>query len=123
MFLHEVEIKNYRSLEHIRLDGLQQFNVLIGRNNAGKSSVFLALYDLYKILTGTGYSPDILTDRDARRTLEISLIFKPSQQERESFVDLLLSLGLDTQRRTAVLNSPLLRKIWFFFKSISLNPY
>jgi len=36
MLLHSLEIKNYRSLEHVTLNDLQQFNVLIGRNNAGK---------------------------------------------------------------------------------------
>ena len=44
MFLESLEITNYRSLEHVKLDHLQKFNVLIGRNNAGKSSVFNALY-------------------------------------------------------------------------------
>jgi AAA15 family ATPase/GTPase len=54
MFLRSIEIQNYRSLEQVRLDNLQQFNVLIGRNNAGKSSVFEAISWLATIYLGRG---------------------------------------------------------------------
>src|SRR5438132_3174867 len=110
MLLHTLEIKNYRSLKDVKLNNLEQFNVLIGRNNVGKSSVFLALYDLNRILTTGSISSDILTGRDARQVLEITVTFQPRQREREDFVDILRNLGLDAQRQTAVLSSPLLRK-------------
>src|SRR6266702_7711358 len=51
MWLYCLEVKNYRSLEDVKLDHLQQFNVLIGQNNAGKSAVFGALQGLNAALT------------------------------------------------------------------------
>ena len=69
MLLHTIEIQNYRSLEYIKLDNLQHFNVLIGRNNAGKSSVFLALQQLGLVLQGASFPPEVLTDRDSNRAL------------------------------------------------------
>ena len=44
MHLRLLEIKNFRSLEHVELDRFDQFNVLIGRNNSGKSAFFGALH-------------------------------------------------------------------------------
>ena len=123
MLLDSIEIKNYRSLEHIRLDNLQHFNVLIGRNNAGKSSVFLALQQLGQLLLQQGYMPvDVLTDRDQSRAVEIQLTFKPSSQEREAFIDLLIAQGLDSSHKEAMLQSPLFRMVQFSFRSVTGRP-
>ncbi len=122
MLLHSLEISNYRSLEHIKLDNLQQFNVLIGRNNAGKSSVFQTLYELNNIYANRGISADVLTRHDNTRALEINFTFKPNQQEREEFAEILIATGFAAQRRTAVLESPFLRMIRFSFKSMAGNP-
>src|SRR2546423_13763256 len=103
MLLHSVEIKNYRSLEHVKLENLQHFNVLIGRNNAGKSSVFLALEQLGRLYQGHVFPQEVLTDRDSNRALEIQLTFKPTQQEREAFIDLLIVAGFNASHREEVL--------------------
>jgi len=121
MLLQSLEIKNYRSLEHVKLDNLQQFNVLIGRNNAGKSSVLGALSFLSDVLANRGFNSDIITAKDATRSLEITLQFKPYPQEREQFVDALINSGFPGDRRAAVLNSPLLRKVQFNFKAPGYN--
>ena len=123
MLLHSLEIKNYRSLENVKLDNLQQFNVLIGRNNAGKSSIFQALYDLIRVFNRESISSDVLTDRDMGRPLEITLTFKPRLQEREEFVDILIAAGFDAQRRETVLKSPFLRMVQFSFRAMPGNPY
>src|SRR5713226_9064243 len=87
MLLYSVEIKNYRSLEHVTLDNFQQFNILIGRNNAGKSAIFLALYDLNKALYHNQPIPqEALTGRDAMRSFEINLAFELRNKEREEFI-------------------------------------
>ena len=104
------------SLENVKLDNLQQFNVLIGRNNAGKSSVFLALYDLIGVFQGRIVSLDVITDRDANRSFEVTLTFKPSYQEREEFAGIVLA-RFDEQRKAAMLATPLLCKIQFSFKA------
>ncbi|HYT43424.1 MAG TPA: AAA family ATPase, partial [Methylomirabilota bacterium] len=105
MLLHSLEIQNFRSLEHIKLDNLQGFNVLIGRNNAGKSSVFQALYDLIGVfLQGRNISLDVITDRDASRPFEVILTFKPSYQERGEFASLLVA-DVDEPRKAGMLDS------------------
>jgi AAA15 family ATPase/GTPase len=48
MFLDALEVKNYRSLEDVKLDSFDRFNVLIGRNNTGKSSV-IGVLDLLNV--------------------------------------------------------------------------
>jgi AAA15 family ATPase/GTPase len=50
MFLRSLTIKNYRSLENVKLPDLGRFSVLIGRTNSGKSSVFGALEFLSSLL-------------------------------------------------------------------------
>src|SRR5258708_19892998 len=123
MLLHTLEIKNYRSLEHVKLDNLQHFNVLIGRNNAGKSSVFLALQQLGQVLRGQIlFPPEVLTDRDSNRALEIHLTFKPNNQERETFIDLLIAAGFNSTHREEVLQSQFFRMVKFLFRSVAVNP-
>ena len=121
MLLHTIEIENYRSLENVKLDNLRQFNVLIGRNNAGKSSVFQALYDLNNILNNRGMSSDVMTDRDMSRSLEINLTFKLSPQEQEEIVDKLVAADFDMQRKKSILESPFLRMVRFSFKAPAYN--
>ena len=121
MLLYALEIKNYRSLEHIKLDNLQQFNVLIGRNNAGKSSVLLALAQLGFALKGQGMPGEVLTDRDASRSVEIILTFKPSNQEREEFIDLLIAAGFKGDHKSKIVHSPFFRMVQFSFRSVTGN--
>src|SRR5262249_11022825 len=52
MFLPTVEIRNYLSIEHAVLDGLDRLNILIGKNSAGKSAVFGALWFLGRVMHG-----------------------------------------------------------------------
>jgi len=51
MKLTSLEIQNYRSLEHVKLENLSQFNVLFGRNNAGKSSISAVVSLLSKYIS------------------------------------------------------------------------
>jgi len=123
MLLYTIEIKNYRSLEHIKLDKLQHFNVLIGRNNAGKSSVFLALSQLGQILQGQSMPPEVLTDRDQRRSVEIDVTFKPTSQEREALIDLLIAAGFNSNHREKIADSPFFRMVQFSFRSVAGIPH
>lgn len=115
MILHQLEIKNYRSLEHVELDHLGRFNVIIGRNNSGKSSVFGALSLLYSFLQGG--RPDlnlILTGQDVSRSFEIRLLFRLSPSERVELIGL-------TQRRSQdkdlMIQSPLFRQAEYSFST------
>ncbi len=118
MLLRSLTIKNYRSLEEVRLEKLGRLNVLIGRNNSGKSSVFGALQELNATLRGGGEVPDrVLTDSDLNRSLELTLTFEPRQEDREVFVDLVATTDAQRSRREEMLAGPLLRQIEFFFKA------
>lgn len=123
MLLHTIEIKNYRSLEHVKLDNLQHFNVLIGRNNAGKSSVFLALAQIGQVLQGQSMPAEVLTDRDQSRSVEIHLIFKPTGMERDTLIDLLVAAGFNSDHREKIADSPFFRMVQFSFRSAAGSPH
>jgi hypothetical protein len=90
--LLDLTIKNYRSLEDVRLEKLERFNVLIGRNNAGKSTVFLALDLLSSVLKGTSTDQsNVLSFFEVNRSLEIQLEFAPRPEDREEFINLLIA--------------------------------
>ncbi len=38
-----LEVRNFRGLEHVRLDGLGQVNLIVGKNNAGKTTLLEAI--------------------------------------------------------------------------------
>jgi energy-coupling factor transporter ATP-binding protein EcfA2 len=111
MLLRTVSIKNARTLEDVCLDELGQFNVLIGRNNAGKSSVLQVLAGVVHHVTGLtfGGAPDwsqIVTDRDYTRLIELQLVAEPSFEERRQFFDLLVGNGFSPTRTNELLASP-----------------
>lgn len=65
MQISSVEIHNFRSIKHLKFD-LQDYHVLIGPNNAGKSNIIRAIlffYDEIKIAVSDFHcSPDIQSD-------------------------------------------------------------
>lgn len=118
MLLRTLEIQNYRSLESAALGDLSQFNVLIGRNNSGKSAIFGGLSLLGKSIRGEGVEwESVLTARDQKRSLALRLVFEPRQVDREAFVDILCTAAGDDSRRNAMLDSPLLRRVEYSFKT------
>ena len=42
--LRSLEIRNYRNLRHLTIEKLGRVNLLIGKNNTGKTSVLEAIY-------------------------------------------------------------------------------
>lgn len=115
MFLRSLEIKNYRSLEQVKLEQFRKLNVLIGRNNSGKSSVFNALALLSTSLRGTDVEWDkVLTARDKSRSLEFSLVFEPSSKDRSEFISILADNLSDT-RKEEISKSSLFRQVEFTF--------
>jgi predicted ATPase len=118
-----LSIKNYRSLEEVRLDRLDRFNVLIGRNNSGKSSVFSALQLLNPTTwTETVELDRVLTDMDETRSMELQLTFKPRHEDRAEFIDLVAATEPQKGRRDDMLKSPLLREVEFTFRAPEGKP-
>ena len=58
-----LEVRNFRGFEHVRLDGLGQVNLIVGKNNAGKTTLLEAIR-----FYATGGAPralwEILVGRD-----------------------------------------------------------
>lgn len=118
MYLRSIKIHNFRSLEKVELDHLDRFNVLIGRNNSGKSSVFGALLSLNAALHGQDEDWErVLTDFDKTKALAITLLFELRPQNREEFISILDRNGLSEARRSALLKTPFLRRVEFSFRS------
>jgi len=42
--LQSIKIKNFRGFENLEIDGFNQINLLIGKNNSGKSSILEAIF-------------------------------------------------------------------------------
>lgn len=128
MLLSSLEVRNFRSLEHIKLNKLSQFNVFIGRNNAGKSTILSALQFLATRVFGLGGSLDvqnqvsILTAHDLARELWYRLEFEPSSDERQRFVRLMVDAGYNEERGEHVLNSPFLRHVFYEFVAPAGQP-
>ena len=119
MHLRSVEIRNFRSLEHVKLDGLSQFNVLIGRNNSGKSAVFAAVQAVNDRLNGVDFAwQRVITDQDAARPLEVRLLFDTNFDERTQFANALAKSGPNPDSQQSVLLSgPFNRQLLFVFAS------
>lgn len=60
--LTRVDIANYRGFKSYRMEGLAQVNLIVGRNNAGKTALVEALH-----LATTGGEATVLTDSALRR--------------------------------------------------------
>jgi len=67
MLMDSFEVENFRSLKHLKLEKLARVNLLVGKNNSGKTSVLEALYCL------TGISTPIWFETITRER-ELSLI-------------------------------------------------
>jgi predicted ATPase len=123
MQLQSAKIVNYQSLEQVKLDCLGQFNILIGRNNSGKSSIFSALSFLGKVVRGEGVgdATRLLTEHDQNRSLEIHLCFRPSDTDRADFVRL-LSQHYQETRGKELLHGSFLRLLKLVLKALPGRP-
>lgn len=62
MFLSHVEVSNFRSLKHVVLDLQEGLNVIVGRNNTGKSNLFTAIRHAIGPAGARGEAPWITRD-------------------------------------------------------------
>ncbi len=67
MLMDSFEVENFRSLKHLKLEKLARVNLLVGKNNSGKTSVLEALY------CSTGISTPIWFETITRER-ELSLL-------------------------------------------------
>jgi putative ATP-dependent endonuclease of OLD family len=95
MKLETVQIKRYRSVEEVELADCGRFNVLIGKNNAGKSTILSAINAFFvcmrsqtPVITNPhriGRAVDFFKG-DTRSPIEITLSFAMSLSERDALI-------------------------------------
>jgi len=127
MKLEAVNIQNFRSIQEVTLGDCGGFNVIVGKNNAGKSNILLAINAFFKSLKKgepVVLKPPIGDSIDhhnnlPEKTIKITIFFQLSLAERDSLIQDIVSEspqvknsvnGIDSELRLAmaleVVNSP-----------------
>ncbi len=68
LILNSLEIRNFRGFDHLTIERLGRVNLIVGKNNIGKSSLLEAL-QLYARRGSFGLIWDILRARDELRVV------------------------------------------------------
>ncbi len=68
--LSSLEIQNYRNFKHLRIEKLGRVNLIIGKNNTGKTSLLEAVRILVAKDEGLGLLFQVLKDRDEHFEME-----------------------------------------------------
>ena len=83
MHLVSLEVKGLKSLRDTKIEGLEHYNVFIGKNNSGKSTVLQAvgLLNTLERQLADDEAPEVLTDRSQSGSLLFSATFRLSESE------------------------------------------
>lgn len=125
MRLINLRVKNFRSLHDVELSDFRQFNVLIGKNNAGKSAVFGALRFLADIVLVGGthqWGDNILSHSSKSEPLELWLQFELNERERGEVFKSLAILHGNQPAIDAVAGTAFVRKIRYYIASEPGSP-
>lgn len=115
MRLTKIAIRNFRSVEEAELRDPGTLAVLVGRNNAGKSSVFGAIEAVGSHARGGGYDfTGAITNDDPERSFGLSVEFVLNEGERRA---VLSTLRLSEPRRAELLESPFARHLALDFRT------
>ena len=94
MFLQSISIRNFRSIEQLRLGNCRELNILIGKNNAGKSNILSAIHAVFVALAGGRIvvpRPEIgreiyFFNKNTQQAIDISLDFSLALAERDALL-------------------------------------
>ncbi|MHA1285310.1 MAG: AAA family ATPase [Promethearchaeota archaeon] len=89
--LINIEIENLFGYKNASFEDLKNYNVLIGKNNAGKSNLFRILISLDEFFEGKDLEPNILFDEDINNDASLTLTFSLSEDYREELFKILLN--------------------------------
>ncbi|WP_081492536.1 AAA family ATPase [Bradyrhizobium genomosp. I (2014)] len=94
MRLESFEINNYRSIAQLEINPCGDFNVLIGRNNSGKSNILASIEVFFSALRPEviNTSPPIgqeidFFQRDLKNNIQLRATFSPSEAEMQQLLD------------------------------------
>ncbi len=95
MKLVVVAIKRFRSIENIKIENCGDFNVLIGKNNSGKSNILSAIQAFFACIQNSDVitleppverTLDFFRGQSTRSTIEITLTFSLALNERDVLI-------------------------------------
>jgi len=89
MKLRKVKICGFRSLKHVSLDFRSDYNVIIGPNDIGKSSILHSLDMFYE-----NRKPDLEDFHFGQKEISITMTFRLEEEERREIENDLVELGI-----------------------------
>lgn len=98
MKLTAFEVRNYRSLQHLRLEGLGPFVVFYGENGSGKSNVLSAIQAAFQCLQWrlSGHLSAFSPSDEVRSPLSSEDVFRGSQADASISFQLTLETSVGT---------------------------
>ncbi len=88
--LTDIKIKGFYSFKNTSFVDLKDYNVLIGKNNAGKSNLFRVLNLLKDAFTMRPFNLESLFDGKKELETDITLVLELSEEFRKSLVEMLI---------------------------------
>lgn len=91
--ISSIRINNFFSFKEAEFRNLKGYNVLIGKNNAGKSNLFKLLDTFIDVFDGKGVNKNVLFNENEELSASLSLSFKLSKDYRNEIFNILNNEG------------------------------
>jgi putative ATP-dependent endonuclease of the OLD family len=125
MKLNNIKIANFRSAGSVSVNEVADFNVLIGKNNAGKSTILLAIEAFFSSLKEDGliklnprYGRKIdFTNQILNEPISLVLTFALTEPERSTLLSDIVREAQQVRHITTAIESPLLVEV-----EVSITP-
>lgn len=104
-----VEIKNFRNFSHLKIEGLGDVNIIVGKNNTGKSTFLEALFLSIEFKTAPSLLRSTLGTIFRKRGISELTLPMRNEEEFESFKELIYYLFFYKQNTIAILKTSLNR--------------
>lgn len=133
MRIREIEIQNFRSLHRIKMEGLGDFVILVGRNGSGKSNILEALELFFADLNlatdvEKQATPELWFDKRTDKPIDMRLVIELEKSEQRDddihrifTKELLALLKLDAppqKGRKLTIRRKIVGKVW---KTVELS--
>ncbi len=103
MKLNSIEIKNFYSFQYAKFSSIKDYNVIIGRNNAGKSNLFKLLNIVKRSLNGEKIESNILYNGEVNIDNYFSLTFQLSDNYQEDLNNSINKIHSENENITDVM--------------------